>query len=356
MGTKRLPHVFTDSAAETPDAAKFNNDFSHVNMVPWNLVNNGDFGKWASGAASAPDDWTLYGSGASAARETDSVYGDYSACLTYGTADSYLRQLSAEQNAVRGRTVKAWCWVKCSGPNMARIKVSDGAGASVSAFHSGSGDWEYLSLTHEVAESATALALELHIEGSGIALFDGATLVDFDDITGLLPSMKDVQAAIDTSTLAKLGEDNIFTADNEFQGKITGDGAEPNNLPVWRKITKTYADFASAANTNTVTLFTLPAMGIIHQVVIKHGAAFTGGALTGYTVAVGTADKNSKYASPFDVFQSVDNAALQSAVGGFMENSGSGLLITATATSAGAQLNAASQGSVDIWVLCSVLN
>jgi len=355
MGTKRLPHVFADSAAETPDAAKFNNDFSHVNMVPWNLVNNGDFGKWANGASTAPDDWTLNGAGAAVTRIADSVYGSYAAALTYGTADSYLYQLSAEQNAVKGRTVKAWCWVKCSAPNTARIKVSDGVGSTVSAFHTGSGNWEFLELTHEVAASATALALELHVIGSGTATFDGATLVDFDDVTGFLPSLKDVQADIDLTALAKLGEDNVFTAGNTFQGRVTGNGAAANNLPVWRKVTKTYANFSAAAASSTITLFTLPALGVIHQVVIKHSTAFTGGALTGYTVSVGTAEKNNKYASAFDVFQTVDNAALQSAVGGFVENSGSGVLITATATATGAQLNAATQGSVDIWVLCSVL-
>lgn len=141
---------------------------------------------------------------------------------------------------------------------------------------------------------------------------------------------------------------NTMSGVNAF----TGD----NNFPSWTKYTKTNADFSSAALTNTITLATLPVNTVVHGVKIKHSTAFSGAGITAYTVSVGTGAGNGSqiYASPYDVFQVVASTAMQ--ISNTLSSEGSGVYnLTATATSVGANLNAASgAGSVDIWVLKSV--
>jgi len=353
MGDKRIPVIFQDSAAEIPSASKFNNNFSHLNLVPWNLINNGGMEQWSGGANVAPDDWTLFGSGASVARVTDSKQGDYAVALTYGSADAYLKQSSAELVGLKGHTVKAWVWVKCSTPNAARLRIRDGVGSSVSAFHNGTGLWEFISLTHEVASSATELSIELHMEAGGTAYYDAVVLVDYDDITGFFPSGKDLSGELTATGLASLSADQTFIGANSFNGAVNLKAAE-NNVPAWEKFTKSYSDFVSAGYSNTITLFTLPAGGVIHGVKIKHRNCFSGNSITGYTISVGIDGALAKYASPFDVYQNYGDDVFEMALGLFSESHANATLVRVTAASVNGTLNMGTQGVVDIWVLKSV--
>lgn len=192
MGNKYLPTIFTDSIGEIPSASKWNNNYNHVNLVQWNLINNGDVELWALGDSSAPDSWTLNGSGALIAKDTTHKHGSYSALISYVSADSYLSQDVSDYAWLQGKQVKAWVWIKASDPNQARVKITDGVGTTASSFHTGSGNWELLSVIHSVAVAATKVSIELHCESSGSAYFDAAVLVDFDDIMGWIPSANDV--------------------------------------------------------------------------------------------------------------------------------------------------------------------
>ena len=353
MGDKRIPVIFQDSAAEIPSASKFNNNFSHLNLVPWNLINNGGMEQWSGGASVAPDDWTLFGTVASVARVTDRKQGDYALALTYGSADAYLKQSSCELSGLKGHTVKAWAWVKCSTPNAARLRIRDGVGSSVSAFHNGTGLWEFISLTHEAASSATELSIELHMEAGGTAYYDAVVLVDYDDITGFFPSGKDLSGELTATGLASLSADQTFTGANSFNGAVNLNAAE-NNVPAWEKFTKSYADFVSAGYSNTITLFTLPAGGVIHGVKIKHRNCFSGNSITGYTISVGIDGALAKYASPFDVYQNYGDDVFEMALGLFSESHANATLVRVTASSVNGTLNMGTQGVVDIWVLKSV--
>lgn len=124
--------------------------------------------------------------------------------------------------------------------------------------------------------------------------------------------------------------------------------------PWWTKYTVDYSDLAAAATTNNIELFSLPAGGVIHGVKIKHSTAFSGGSISAYTVSVGITGTLAKYASAFDVFQAVGNAVQQisSTVG--TENHGAATSIKIAATSTTDNLDQATAGSVDVWVLWSV--
>ena len=122
----------------------------------------------------------------------------------------------------------------------------------------------------------------------------------------------------------------------------------------WAKYTVSYSDLSAAATTNDVELFSLPAGGVIHGVKMKHSTAFSGGAISAFTVSIGITGTLAKYANAFDVFQAVSNTAQQisSTVG--TENHGAATSIKIAATSTGANIDQATAGTVDVWVLWSV--
>lgn len=133
-----------------------------------------------------------------------------------------------------------------------------------------------------------------------------------------------------------------------------------NGTPVWIKKTLSYTDFATAATTNTVELFSLPAQGVIHQVILKHSTSFTGGGLTTYTISVGVSGTLTKYLAAANVFQATGDTVLfpASATSPVSQTAisfnATPISIVAAATGSG-NLSLATAGSVDVWILTSVL-
>lgn len=128
-----------------------------------------------------------------------------------------------------------------------------------------------------------------------------------------------------------------------------------DRIPYWRKYTKTFTDFSTAATTNSIDLFQLPAGGVILAVKLKHSAAFTGGALSAYTISVGIVGTLAKYLAAQNVFAApgATNYGIGATIGG--ESHTASTAIKATATSTGGNLNLATAGSVDVWVLWGVV-
>lgn len=123
--------------------------------------------------------------------------------------------------------------------------------------------------------------------------------------------------------------------------------------PKWFKFTKTFTDLAFAGTSNDIELFSLPAGAVIHAVKQKHSAAFTGGAIATYTTSVGIVGTLAKYAAAFNVFQAPGNTVFQVTGTIGSENHGAVTSIRIAAVSSGANLNAATAGSVDVWVQIS---
>lgn len=135
-------------------------------------------------------------------------------------------------------------------------------------------------------------------------------------------------------------------------------GTDPTQIgptPRWVKIASAlgFASFSTAATTLSINLFVLPAGADIHEMKMKHSTSFLGGAITAYTISVGIAGTVAKYAAAFDVFQAVSGTAFQLSHSVGSESHTATTQIIATATSTTANLNAATQGAVDIWALLS---
>jgi len=134
----------------------------------------------------------------------------------------------------------------------------------------------------------------------------------------------------------------------------------PHNLfigdAVWTKYTVSYSSLSAASNLSSVTLAALPAKTALHAVVVKHSASFTGTGITAYAVAVGTSANPTKFTPYFDVLQAPGNDIGQSIdTGCNIEDFGASTNIVLSAASMGGLLNAATAGSVDIYLFTSVL-
>lgn len=141
---------------------------------------------------------------------------------------------------------------------------------------------------------------------------------------------------------------------NDGSGNLTWT-AGSTFVPVWHLVTLTFASFSAAALSNDVSLVVLPAKTMLHQVVIKHSAPANGAGITTYTLSIGTATNFSAYAQPFDVKQAVTNIARSITQIMDVPNFSSTHDVRIQAVSTGANLNAATTGTFDIWYMTSQL-
>ena len=192
MGSENQPHVWVNSAAETPDAKKWNDNFEFLNMATEQQRRNGSFLKFTG---TLPDFWTLSGTGAASALTTDAKHGPTAVELTFGSTPAVFKQSASIFNFVQGRKVKAWCWVKTNNGARARIRINDGIGSTDSSFHTGSDLYELLIVEHTMAIGATEFSLELRVESFGAAIFDVATMVDFGGIISFYSDPRDLALA-----------------------------------------------------------------------------------------------------------------------------------------------------------------
>jgi len=137
-------------------------------------------------------------------------------------------------------------------------------------------------------------------------------------------------------------------------GALTWEPASvPTSVPKWTKYTLDTTDINDADLQQDVTVIAMAANTTIEGVIIKHSTAFSGTACTALTVEVGISGTSSKYASAFDIFQTVSNTAKQSSASLDVEVPATNLV--AQFNSTGCNLSAFSAGSVDVWVKSSVL-
>lgn len=123
----------------------------------------------------------------------------------------------------------------------------------------------------------------------------------------------------------------------------------------WSKYTFDYTDFSTAAASSAIALVTVAANTHVGGIVIKHSTAFLGGTLTDYLISVGPSGDVTRYVDEFDVNQTVATSAFQSISLSdvpFWATTGT---IAIQAASTGDDLDGASGGSVDVWILSAPL-
>lgn len=119
---------------------------------------------------------------------------------------------------------------------------------------------------------------------------------------------------------------------------------------MWTKYTVDYSQFSFVGTNFGIDLTQLPAKRVLLAVCIKHSTSFSGGAISSYTLSVGLSGLSSKYASAFNVRQAPGSSVAQLSSGVWCEDFVSPTTVRVQATSVGAALNAATQGTAEIWL------
>ncbi len=124
------------------------------------------------------DGWEI-GNFASFADETSTVRGgSHSTKVNATLTCSDMRYEGANYMDYAGEEITFSCWVYSEAANSALIEVRDGSSVTRSAYHSGSGAWELLTVTHTVSGSPDYLRFRLipdKNDGNDSAYFDDAT-------------------------------------------------------------------------------------------------------------------------------------------------------------------------------------
>ncbi len=148
----------------------------------------------------------------------------------------------------------------------------------------------------------------------------------------------------------------VFRVSNDYLIRVTPEGTVMTQIIKRTKITKTYADFSAAATSNSIVSgFDLPIKGLVHTIFINPTIGFSGGSLFSYSMSVGYSGNNAIWLTnkPINTTGSYSSSTFGNAPGSSLAAITPVLL---TATSSGANLNAATAGSVDIWIYYSILD
>jgi len=156
-----------------------------------NLLADPTFLIWAAGDAAAPTHWTTSGAGVGIARagtglgDTNRKVGDFCAKLTSpaGNAVQLIQALLptaafTKASFLQNQAVSLGAWVKCSSANAARIAIDDGISVTYSSFHTGDGNWQWLTVAKVIGASGSMLAMRLEVAlGTLTAYLSGPTFV-----------------------------------------------------------------------------------------------------------------------------------------------------------------------------------
>lgn len=145
--------------------------------APENLLTNTSFE-----TGDPPDDWTMWGSDATAVQSSAHAYsGTYSVLITRNGTNCYYYQQASNPTKYRGRNVTFGGWVYATVASRARLSIYDGVSSSNSSYHTGVAGMEYLSVTRTIDGAATDVQPQCSIvNGDTSAYFDDVRLWDQD--------------------------------------------------------------------------------------------------------------------------------------------------------------------------------
>lgn len=132
-------------------------------------------------------------------------------------------------------------------------------------------------------------------------------------------------------------------------------GAGGGFVPAWLSpIAISHTQFQTAGLTNSITVYTLPAGGVIHGVKLKHSVTFDGPAITEYWLSLGFAGETQALLIEYDVESTpvaADNFALSQVFDS--RNHSAPVNVIMSARSVGNLLNTSQQGTAQLWLMVS---
>lgn len=152
-----------------------------------NRIRNGTFDRWSNGATSAPDEWTLAGTGAAIARQNAEDLGEhvfqgrYAAGITNQVSQvATLAQVLPNWALSSNTPVDISVQVFSATSGRVRVQYTDGVSTFNSSLHGGSG-WEELTIPSQtIATAVTGGTITLRIEtGAAITAYWGKARMHF---------------------------------------------------------------------------------------------------------------------------------------------------------------------------------
>ena len=177
---------------------------ARISQAPFvnNLLINPGFEIWQRGNGPftsnpgfSTDEWKIYATGTpsvSVSRNSASKFGEYCADVSVsGFVGAWFQQGIERGFSLEGLWVTLSMWVKCSKEDSVRIGISDYVSSferEESSYHTGSGDWEQLTVSKKIRSSLNSPAgvyphsfpivvgVDFSVDVSNV-LVDGAMLV-----------------------------------------------------------------------------------------------------------------------------------------------------------------------------------
>lgn len=156
-------------------------------------------------------------------------------------------------------------------------------------------------------------------------------------------------------TKSYIGLGNVDNTSDANKPISTATQAALNATPHWIHVTKAYTDFAQLALQSNIEVLSLPTKGVIHAAYAFVTTNFSGGIIATYTISIGISGNFTKYLPATNVFSSSGILPGFATTTPAPENYAGVTSIRAQATSTVANLNSASQGVVEIYILYSIL-
>ncbi len=157
-----------------------------------NIIPNSSFEVWERGNATAPDNWTLTGSGATIAQESSTIYhGAYSAKITrVGNDVTFVTDIYNRfgKTYPRSKQITFSMWVFSATASIARLRIDDGVTVTQSAYHPGTSAWVKLSVTATLGAAITTAKVGLEVNTTnGIAYADAAMVSEGPNVNNYTP-------------------------------------------------------------------------------------------------------------------------------------------------------------------------
>ncbi len=162
-------------------------DVTKVTHVQSPIMNrNRTFTKWNGiYGATLPDWWDLNGAGSSCARSTTGARrGPVTAAVTRSGTNCYLSQNrgllwdGTTTRSLQSKQVCAYVAGTSSSANQLRVNIDDGVTVTSSAYHTGGGGYEELTVTKTLAATATKCEIQVTNNGTdGTVYLDDAPLI-----------------------------------------------------------------------------------------------------------------------------------------------------------------------------------
>lgn len=124
-------------------------------------------------------------------------------------------------------------------------------------------------------------------------------------------------------------------------------------IPAWQKFSVSHLDFQTAGLTQNISLYSLPAGGLIHGVKLKTSEAFAGAGITDYFLSLGFVGALDDLMIEYSVIPAVANDTFAIAQTFDSRNHGAAVDVRIAARAVGANLDQSTAGEADIWLLIS---